>query len=347
MSLKTKKKIALLTGGGDSSAMNDFIRTFVLLVQKGHLNIIGIKNSYRGLIHGDYIDLKVKNVIDINFTGGTILGTSRTNPYKMTGAVDKILKNIDEEQIDVLVCVGGNDTLSVASKLADDGVKVIGVPQTIDNDICGTDYSIGFHSSVSNIVKATMMFMSSVKSHEREMLVEVMGRDSGFLAIGAAFALGADQVLIPEFTAHIDKIADYMKKKRAAGKKYGLYLISEGVHIKNAQLIETSVDCFGNKKLGGICYSLAETLEKKIGIKPNVCVLGYTQRGGVPAAYDSYLSTLYARGVYENLMNNQYGNMVGIINERPVNVSLKDAISSLKRVDKSLYDFANSLGNVW
>ncbi len=347
MSLKSRKKIAMLTGGGDSSAINDFIRTLVILLQRSNLDVVGIKNSYRGLIHGEFVDLNIKNVTEINYTGGTIIGTSRTNPYKITGAVEKILKNIDNHQIDVLVCVGGNDTITVASKLAADGVKVIGVPQTIDNDICGTDYSIGFHSSVANIVKATMMMMSSVKSHEREMFVEVMGRDSGFLAVGAAFALGVDQVLIPEFEVNIEELADLIKRKRAAGKVFGLYLISEGVHVKGAKLLEDSVDCFGNKKLGGIAYSIAETIEAKINIKPSVCVLGYTQRGGEPAPFDSYLSTLYARGVYENLMDNKYGYMVGITNERPINVRLADAISSLKRVDKSLYQFVNSLGNVW
>ncbi len=347
MALKSSKKIALLTGGGDSSAINDFIRTLVLLLQKSNFKVLGIKNSYRGLINGEFVELNIKNVTEINYTGGTMIGTSRTNPYKMTGAVEKILNNIDDHEIDALVCVGGNDTITVASKLAAEGVKVIGVPQTIDNDICGTDYSIGFHSSVANIVKATMMMMSSVKSHEREMFVEIMGRDSGFLTVGAAFALGADQVLIPEFEVNIDHLADLIKRKRAAGKLFGLYLISEGVHIKGAKLFENAVDCFGNKKLGGISYAISETVEAKIGIKPNVCILGYTQRGGEPAPYDSYLSNLYARGVYENLMDNKYGYMVGIINERPINIKLKDAISSLKRVDKSLYKFVNSLGNVW
>jgi ATP-dependent phosphofructokinase / diphosphate-dependent phosphofructokinase len=340
------KKIALLTGGGDSSAINDLIRALVILLKKENHEITGIRNSYKGLIDGDFLDLDLGKVRSINYTGGTIIGTSRTNPYKMDGALEKIFKTIKANKIDVLVCIGGNDTLTVASKLSTDGIKVIGVPQTIDNDICGTDYSIGFHSSVSNIVKSVMMMMSSVKSHQREMFVEVMGRDSGFLSIGAAFALGADRVLIPEYPVDIDMLADYIKRKRDAGKAYGLYLISEGVSITGAKLLENTVDCFGNIKLGGISYSIADAVEKKIGLRPNVSILGYTQRGGEPAPYDSYLSTLFAKGVYKNIIEKRYGYMVGVINEKPANIKLKDAIGSLKRVDRSSYEFINSLGDI-
>ena len=213
------KKVAILTGGGDSSAINDFIRTLVVLLKKKDIEVVGIKNSYRGLIEGNLIDLNIKIVDGICGTGGTIIGTSRTNPYKIEGAVEKITKNIGSDKIDVLVCAGGNDTLTVASKLAKEGISIIGVPQTIDNDICGTDYSIGFHSAIKNIVSAVMMMESSNVSHEKEMLVEIMGRDSGFLTVRSAIILGADGALIPEFPVDIDMVCNLILKRRKKGKK--------------------------------------------------------------------------------------------------------------------------------
>jgi len=350
MGINTKgaaKKVAVLTGGGDSSAINDFLRTLVILLKKKDIEVIGIKNSYRGLIEKEFTDLSIEKVDNICGTGGTIIGTSRTNPYKIEGAVQRILKNIEDEKINVLICAGGNDTLTVASKLAMEGINVIGVPQTIDNDIYGTDYSIGFHSAIKNIVSATAMMLSSNVSHEKEMLVEVMGRDSGFLTIRSAIVLGADGALIPEFPVDVDKLCNLIARRRKKGKKYGLFMVSEGVKIEGGQLLQKDVDVFGNVKLGGIAYSLAEIVDKKIGIKPRVNVLGYIQRGGVPSAYDCYLSTVFARGAADNVLDNKFGMMVGIESEKPKNVPISDAIGKLKLVDMKTYEFVNSLGDIW
>ena len=341
------KKVAVLTGGGDSSAINDFIRTLVILLRKKDIEVVGIKNSYRGLIEDSLTDLSIKMVDGICGTGGTIIGTSRTNPYKIERAVERILKNIEGNKIDVLVCAGGNDTLTVASKLAKEGINIIGVAQTIDNDICGTDYSIGFHSAIKNIVSATNMIMSSNVSHEKEMLVEVMGRDSGFLTIRSALTLGADGALIPEFPVDVDKMCSLIERRRKKGKKYGLFMVSEGVKIKGGQMLQKELDVFGNVKLGGIVYPLAEMIDKKIGIKPRVNVLGYIQRGGVPSAYDCYLSTIFARGAVDNILNNEFGVMVGVESEKPKNVPISDAIDRLKLVDRKTYEFVNNLGDLW
>ena len=257
------EKVALLTGGGDSSAINDFIKILVILLAKENIKVIGINNSYRGLIEKDLINLNIDMVDNIYVTGGTVIGTSRTNPYKTTGAVEKILKNIEDEKIDVLICAGGNDTLTVASKLKEEGINTIGVPQTIDNDICGTDYSIGFHSAVKNIVDSTMMMISTNISHQKEMLVEVMGRDSGFLTVRSALILGADAAMIPEFPVDLDRICNLIVKKRKKGKKYGLFMVSEGIKIKGGELLQGEVDVFGNVKLGGIVYALADMIDKR------------------------------------------------------------------------------------
>ncbi|MCL5073220.1 MAG: ATP-dependent 6-phosphofructokinase [Actinobacteria bacterium] len=341
------KKVALLTGGGDSSAINDYIRTIVILLEKQGIKVRGIKASYRGLIEDDFTDLDCQIVNGISHTGGTCIKTSRTNPYKMEGAVQKIIKNIEKEHLDALICVGGNDTLGVALKLSNEGIKVVGIPQTIDNDILETDHCIGFHSAVENIVKCTNMVTTSAYSHEREMIVEVMGRDSGFLALNSSLALGADSLLIPEFPADLDKLADLIQRKRKAGKKHGLYIVAEGVKIKGAKLIQDDVDVFGHVKLGGISYAIAEIINSKINIKPNVTILGYTQRGGTPCPYDAYLSTVFARGTFKNIMEAKFGYMVAVVNEKPKNVPIADAVKDIRLVSKEDYDFAVSLGDVW
>ncbi|MDD5660220.1 MAG: ATP-dependent 6-phosphofructokinase [Actinomycetota bacterium] len=341
------RKVGILTGGGDSSAINDYIRTIVILLEKQQIKVRGILRSYKGLIEDDFTDLDCRAVNGISHTGGTCIKTSRTNPYKMEGAVDKIIKNMQKEKIDALICVGGNDTLGVALKLSDEGIKVVGVPQTIDNDILETDHCIGFHSAVENIVKCTNMVTTSAHSHEREMIVEVMGRDSGFLALNSALALGADSLLIPEFPADLDSLADLIARKRKAGKRHGLYIVAEGVKIKGAKQIQDDIDSFGHSKLGGISYAIAEIINSKINLKPNVTILGYTQRGGSPCPYDSYLSTVFAKGTFNNLMDAKFGYMVAVVNEKPKNVPIAAAIKDIRLVSKEDYDFALSLGDVW
>lgn len=342
------KKIGMLTGGGDSSGINDFIRTTVVLLEKMGMKVRGIKNGYRGLIEGDFIDLNSRIVDGIKNTGGTYIGTSRTNPYKVEGAIQKISKNIKDEELDLLLCVGGNDTLGVANRLyEEEGIKIIGVPQTIDNDLLETDYSIGFHSAVENIVNCVNMVMSSAMSHEREMFVEVMGRDSGFLGLNSAIVLGADYLLIPEFPADIDKLSEFIVRKRKAGKKHGLYIISEGVQIQGGRHILDEVDDFGHKKLGGISYYISEVVEKKINIKPNVVVLGYTQRGGKPCPYDSYISNIFAKGVVEDIKEGIFGFMVAVVNEKPKNVRIADAVREVRLVSKEDYEFALKIGDVY
>ncbi|MBN2072553.1 MAG: ATP-dependent 6-phosphofructokinase [Actinobacteria bacterium] len=341
------KKAALLTGGGDSSAINDFIRSLVIMLQREDIGILGIRNSYKGLIENRIMALDTGTVDTLCGSGGTIVGTSRTNPYKIEGAVEKILKTIESNHIDVLVCAGGNDTLTVASKLKEEGVNTIGIPQTIDNDILGTDYSIGFHSAVKNIVECTRMMISSNIAHDKEMLVEVMGRESGFLAVRSAVILGAGGALIPEFPVDVDALCEQIKRKRRAGRKHGLFMVSEGIKLEGGQLLADEVDVFGNVKLGGIVYGLADIIDRKIGVKPRVNVLGYTQRGGEADQYDSYLSNIFALGVTENINNGIFGHMVGVVNEKPSNIPLADAIAQIKVVDRDTYEFANSMGDIW
>ncbi len=335
------EKVALLTGGGDSSGINDFIRAFAKMLAKENVQVTGIKQSYLGLMEGHYLSLSEETVEDIAGTGGTILLTSRTNPSKVEGGYDKIMDNLNKQEIDVLVCVGGNDTLSVAGKLSELGVKVIGVPQTIDNDLPHTDYCIGFHTAVANIAASLRMILSSNISHEKEMVAEVMGRDSGFLALRSAIALGADYLAIPEFELDMDLLCKKLSANRHKGQNSSLVIVSEGVKISGASLIEDEVDVFGNIKLGGIGYHIAEEIGKEIGSKPRTEVLGYIPRGGVADPYDSFLSTVFARGVVENIKSQIYGVMVGLSSEEPKNVDLSLAASSIRLVDKKEYEYFN------
>ncbi len=341
------KNIAILTGGGDSSAINDFLKTLVILLNKNSFNAIGVKEAYKGLIEGSFTDLKPEDMLDISCTGGTILGTSRTNPEKIPGAYKKIEKNIESKKIDVLIAAGGNDTLSVAKRLSEKNINIIGIPQTIDNDLCCTDYSIGFITAVSNIVKAIKMILSSNVSHRKEMIVEVMGRDSGFLAVRSGLVLGADAVLIPEFKVDLERICSIIKARRKKGRKHGLFIISEGIKIAEAELIQDEVDVFGNIKLGGISYGLADLINKKTGIKPRVNVLGYIQRGGEADPYDVYLSNIFAKGALKGILESDFGKMVAVVSERPKPVPLKDAVAKVKLVDKDTYEFVNNIGNVY
>jgi len=337
------KKVAILTGGGDSSGINDFIRAVTRLLIKEKIEVLGVRQSYLGLLEELYMPLSEEAVEDIAGTGGTMLYTSRTNPSKIEGGYDRILENIEKQKIDVLVCVGGNDTLSVAGKLSELGIKVIGVPQTIDNDLPHTDYCMGFHTAVANIVAAVRMIVSSNVSHQKEMVVEVMGRDSGFLALRSAIALGADYLAIPEFELDMGKLCDKLSSHRAKGKMSSLIIVSEGVKIANARLIQDEVDVFGNIKLGGIAYHIADQIGKKIGSKPRAEVLGYIPRGGAADPYDSFLSTVFAKGVADNIARGVFGVMVGVCGEMPKNVGLSDATATIRLVGKDEYQLFNGV----
>jgi 6-phosphofructokinase 1 len=179
------------------------------------------------------------------------------------------------------------------------------------------------------------------------MIVEVMGRDSGFLALNSSLVLGADSLLIPEFPADLDKFSDLIQRKRKAGKKHGLFIVAEGVRIQGGKQIQDDIDAFGHIKLGGISYVIAEIVNSKIGIKPNVTVLGYTQRGGTPCPYDAFLATVFAKGTYKNLMEDKFGYMVAVVNEKPKNVPIADAVKDIRLVSKEDYDFAAGLGDIW
>jgi len=338
-------KIGILTGGGDSSAINDGIRAIVIDVRNRGGEVVGIRCGWKGLIDGDIMPLDICHVEEITNTGGTLICTSRTNPFKIEGALDKIRENIRKIGLEGLIAFGGNDTLTVASKLAKEGLKVIGIPQTIDNDISGTEYCIGFLSALRNIVTGINMAISSNKSHQVEMIVEVMGRDSGWLAAYSALAVGADMVIVPEYEVSLDDICSLIKRNRARGKMHSLIIVSEGVKVSGAKWLYDEVDNFGNIKLGGIAFALAGEINKEISIKPRVVVLGYLQRGGVPAEQDVIISVMMSTTAVEAIYAGKFDKMVAFNNGRIQLVPLEVASKGISTVNRELYDLANRLGS--
>jgi len=328
--------IGILTGGGDCPGLNAVIRAVVKRgLQLGH-EFTGIREGWRGLLDLKTVKLGRGSVSGLLPLGGTILGTSRTNPFKNEKDAEKLLRNIDELKLDALVCIGGDDTLGVASKLHERGIKTVGVPKTIDNDLSGTDFTFGFDTAVSIVTWALDRLHSTTEAHQRVMVVEVMGRHAGWIAVYGGLAGGADVILIPEQPFDIDEVCGYIKKRREAGKYFSLVVAAEGAYPKEAGGMitkEKELDAFGNVRLGGVGEFLASEIEKRLKVESRFVVLGHLQRGGTPTAYDRVLATRFGVKAIEMLDQGVYGRMVALQGNKIVDVSLHEATSKLKTVD--------------
>ncbi|MEM0492505.1 MAG: ATP-dependent 6-phosphofructokinase [Candidatus Thermoplasmatota archaeon] len=337
------KKIGILTGGGDCPGLNAVIRA---IVRKSSINnwvTIGIKNGWKGLIEGDMIPLTNQQVSGILTKGGTILGTSRTNPFKNTDDVNKLLENIKKFNIDVIVAIGGDDTLNVALKLHQMGIPVVGVPKTIDNDLSCTDYTFGFDTAVSIVTEAIDRLHTTAESHHRVMVLEVMGRHTGWIATMAGIAGGADQILIPEKPFDVDEVCESIKTRYNKGKTFSIVVVAEGAKPRDVDKYITQsqeVDEFGHVKLGGIGHFLENEIRKRLPVEVRVTVLGHVQRGGTPTAYDRILATRFGIASVGLIENNDYGKMVALQGNRIVSVPLESAVSTIKKVDMDLYKIA-------
>jgi len=337
------KKIGILTGGGDCPGLNAVIRAVVRKSSKNSWVTVGIKNGWKGLIEGDMIPLTNQQVSGILTKGGTILGTSRTNPFKNQDDVNKMLENIKKFNIDVIVAIGGDDTLNVALKLHQMRVPVVGVPKTIDNDISCTDYTFGFDTAVAIVTEAIDRLHTTAESHHRVMILEVMGRHTGWIATMAGIAGGADQILIPEKPFDVDEVCDSIKARYNKGKTFSIVVVAEGAKPKDTETYITQsqeVDEFGHVKLGGIGHFLENEIKKRLPVEVRVTVLGHVQRGGTPTAYDRILATRFGIAAVELIENNKYGMMVALQGNKIVPVPLESAVSVSKTVDMDLYRIA-------
>jgi len=336
-------KVGILTGGGDCPGLNAVIRAVVKRGLGLGFEFVGIRDGWKGLVEGDTVELSQREVSGILQKGGTILGTSRTNPFNKEGDLERVLANIKALSIDALVCIGGDDTLGVASKLYEMGINTVGVPKTIDNDLTGTDSTFGFDTAVGIVAEALDRLHTTTESHHRVMVVEVMGRHAGWIAVSGGLAGGADAILIPEKPFDIDEVCGYVKSREKTGKNFSLVVVAEGAFPKGSDGVvtkEKGLDAFGHARLGGIAEAVAGEIEKKTGIETRYVVLGHLQRGGTPSAFDRILATRYGVKAIEMVRDGSFGNMAALQGGDIVEVSLEVASGTTRTVDMELYRIA-------
>jgi 6-phosphofructokinase 1 len=336
-------KIGILTGGGDCPGLNAVIRA---VVRKGTFHysdtFVGFLEGWRGLMENMTMPLDLGAVAGILPRGGTILRTSRTNPAKKPDGLDKCIATLKQHGVDALVAIGGDDTLSVATKLYDRGVKVVGVPKTIDNDLSGTDFTFGFDTAVNIVTEAIDRVHTTAEAHNRVMVVEVMGRDAGWIAIYSGIAGGADVVLIPEEPFDVDKVAAKIRMRHGRGRYFSIVVVAEGAKFAATKNGPSTVggekDEFGHARLGGIGNTLAQELERRTGFETRTVVLGHIQRGGTPTAFDRVLATRYGLGAIDMVHRAEFGKMAALRGNKIVSVSLAEATGQNRRVDQEMMD---------
>jgi 6-phosphofructokinase 1 len=335
-------KIGILTGGGDCPGLNSVIRAVVRTAINDSSQILGIKYGWKGLIEKDCIQLDLKSISGILPKGGTILGTSRTNPYKKENGLTMVKKNFAEFGLDALIAIGGEDTLGVATKLTKEGMNIVGVPKTIDNDLNATDFTFGFDTSINIVMECIDRLHTTAESHNRIMVVEVMGRHAGWIAAYAGIAGGADYILIPEIPVDIDELCASIRKRHDRGKNFSIIVVSEGAAFKDTDLFtqEKKLDEFGHVRLGGIGDILGKLVEERTGFETRVTVLGHIQRGGSPTAFDRVLGTRFGVKAYELVKQRKFNRMVSLRGNEIVDVPLAEATGKLKTLDLNLYEIA-------
>ena len=337
------KRIGVLTGGGDCPGLNAVIRAVVRSSMRYEWEIIGIRNGWKGLVDGEIELLTDYAVSGILPKGGTIIGTSRTNPYKNPEDIQKLRDNLKRFGIDALVAIGGDDTLGVALKLHEEGIPIVGVPKTIDNDLNGTDYTFGFDTAVSIVTDAIDRLHTTAESHHRVIVVEVMGRHAGWIATMSGIAGGADEILIPEVPFNIEEVCQNLKARYDKGKRFSIVVVAEGAKPQDSDIVVTQSnerDEFGHVRLGGIGHSLAKEIENRLHVNTRVTILGHVQRGGSPTAHDRVLATRFGVAAVECIKNQDFGKMVALQGDSIVPVWLQDAVGELKTVKTELYDLA-------
>jgi len=338
----------LLTGGGDCPGLNALIRALVRrAIKDDRCEVIGILEGWLGMIEGKYIALDRLKIAGILHRGGTILKTSRTNPLKIENGIEKIIENMRKARIDVLVAVGGEDTLGIAKILADRGIKVVGVPKTIDNDLSGTDYTFGFDTAVNIAMEAIDRVHTTAESHNRVLVVEVMGRHSGWIAIESGIAGGADVILIPEKPFDVESVCRIIRRRHETVNDFSIVVVAEGAKFMVDSDVDGSFilqdlekDDFGHVRLGGIGNILAREIEKRMGIESRVVILGHIQRGGTPTAFDRVLATRFGVEAAELINRGEFGKMVALQGNKIVGIPLEEALAQTKTVSEDFYKVA-------
>lgn len=338
-------KIGILTSGGDCPGLNAVIRGAVLKGIAVHCQeFVGYKDGWRGVVEGDVIDLPRTMVRGISKQGGTILGTSRTNPFEHGGGPEVVKSQMDRLGIDAIIAIGGEGTLAAAKRLTDAGIRIVGVPKTIDNDLDATDYTFGFDTAVEVATEAIGRLRTTGESHHRCMIAEVMGRHVGWIALHSGMASGAHATLIPEQRVSIDQIAAWVKLAHERGRA-PLVVVAEGFTTDTMAEAhsERGLDAFGRPRLGGIAERLAPEIESYTGIETRATVLGHVQRGGVPTAFDRVLATRLGMAAIDSVVDGYWGTMVSLNGTDIVHVGFDAALGRLKTVPQHRYDEARVL----
>lgn len=339
----------MLTGGGDCPGLNAVIRAVTRRSLDRGYEVVGIRAGWRGLLDRDAVELGQREISGILPRGGTILGTSRTNPYRIDGGTQRVLEHTAALGLDALVAVGGEDTLGVAARLfAEHGYPVVGVPKTIDNDLSATDYTFGFDTAVSVATEAIDRLHTTAESHNRVMVVEVMGRHTGWIAVASGIAGGADVILIPEHPLTVENVCDEIRRRHERGKDFSIVVVSEGYELTYAsgetRLVARGegVDEFGHVRLGGVGEQCAREIEERTGYETRVTVLGHIQRGGSPTARDRVLATRFGLYAADLVHERRFGQMAALRGDEIVAVPLGDAVAEVKLVPRELYDVARA-----
>ncbi len=333
----------MLTGGGDCPGLNAVIRAVVRKAVDGHgWEVLGFRYGWRGVLERQYVELTVAGTRGILPRGGTILGSSRTNPLKEPDGVERCRAALTEVGVDALVAIGGEDTLGVAARLAEAGVAVVGVPKTIDNDLSATEVTFGFHTAVQTATDALDRLHTTAESHDRVMVVEVMGRHAGWIAVTAGMASGADVILVPERPFDIDEVCEQLRRRHARGAGFSIVVVAEGATPKAGTMATLSGerDEFGHVRLGGIGAQVTDEIRARTGYDARVTILGHVLRGGTPTAYDRVLATRFGLAAVDAIADRDFGTMVALRCGDVVRVPLGAAVAELRTVPPSLLEEA-------
>jgi phosphofructokinase-like protein len=334
-------RVALLTGGGDCPGLNAVIRAVVRKGERHYRDeLFGFCDGWKGVFEGRTVELDVERCRGILPRGGTILGTSRTNPYKVDGGPGKVIENLRAARTDALIAIGGEDTLGVAERLSGEGVSIVGVPKTIDNDLNATEVTFGFDTAVQIASDAIDRLHTTAESHDRVMVVEVMGRHAGWIATHAGIAGGAADILVPEEEFDIDEVCDRLRRRHERGRYASIVVVAEGASPKEGTMVtqeDQGTDQFGHVRLGGIGNEVARAIQEKTGFETRVTILGHIQRGGTPTAFDRILATRFGVAAIDAVHDGAFGQMVALHAGQIVRVSLTEAVKEIKTVDRDLY----------
>jgi 6-phosphofructokinase 1 len=340
-------RVGILTGGGDCPGLNAVIRAIVRkgIDVHGH-ELLGFRHGWAGLLKDDAVSLTRESTRGILPRGGTILGTSRTNPYKETDGAAQVKATLERRGIDALIPIGGEDTLGVAGRLHAEGVKVVGVPKTIDNDLDGTDYTFGFQTAVQIATDAIDRLHTTAESHNRVIVCEVMGRHAGWIAVHSGMAGGADAILVPERPFDVEQVCEHLRRRHDAGALFSIVVVAEGAvpadGTEATTMHDGTTDAFGHARLGGIAVYLEKEIEARTGFETRMTILGHVQRGGSPVAYDRVLGTRFGVEAIDAVTEGDFGRMVALRGTRIERVPIEDALAEPKLLDPELFETAET-----